>query len=354
MAQPRGVAVLLEASSLRDVSCGASAAGGEGGRRLYSARRGCFLTEPSWWDEFSALVQLSSPTPPPPLADVSSPPPPPPAAAPTPCGCCAQDGGLEGRLQQALLAMLVAAGEPPDRPGLSQGCARYAASMRAATEGGRSTLAQALSSAEAAEAGGAPPQLSPPPPLLRVEPPRGLEPSRYEERWELGLPVQSMCEHHLLPFHGACHIAVRWAAGGGGGGGGGALTGVDRQPLSRPVLASVLDLFARRLQVQERLTAQVAEGVMAALTARLGGASEALLGVLVLTEASHLCMASRGVEQRGSSTCSTAGLGSYAGDAAARAAFLRAVATARGAGGGGGGGNGWTVDGGPHTPRSAW
>lgn len=109
-------------------------------------------------------------------------------------------------------------------------------------------------------------------------------------------------EHHLLPFYGVAHIAYRAPT-----------------RLPRPLLQALVEHCSRRLQVQERLTAQLAACVAAALHASPGG------GVLVLTEAAHLCMASRGVEQRGSSTCSTACLGSFSADAVARTAFLRAV-----------------------------
>jgi len=123
-----------------------------------------------------------------------------------------------------------------------------------------------------------------------------------------GLSAVSMCEHHLLPFYGVAHVAYRLPAGGA--------------RLSRGALQSLVDHFARRLQVQERLTRQLAEGVAAATGAT---------GVMVVTEAAHMCMASRGVEKTASSTCSTATLGTFAADAAERSRFLLSLRAARGA-----------------------
>ena len=123
-----------------------------------------------------------------------------------------------------------------------------------------------------------------------------------------GLPAVSMCEHHLLPFYGVAHVAYRLPAGGA--------------RLSHGALQTLVEHFARRLQVQERLTRQLAEGVAAATGA---------LGVMVVTEAAHMCMASRGVEKTASSTCSTTTLGTFAADASERSRFLASLRAARGA-----------------------
>ena len=95
------------------------------------------------------------------------------------------------------------------------------------------------------------------------------------------IPVQSLCEHHLLPFHGTAHI--------------GYLPGARILGLSK--LARVVDLFARDLQVQERLTQQVADGLQEHLTPK---------GVGVVIEAEHLCMSLRGVRATGSRTVTSA------------------------------------------------
>jgi GTP cyclohydrolase I len=124
----------------------------------------------------------------------------------------------------------------------------------------------------------------------------------------LQLPAVSMCEHHLLPFYGVAHVAYRRAPGGA--------------RLPRGALQALVDHCARRLQVQERLTRQLAEAVSAATGAA---------GVMVVTEAAHMCMASRGVEKTASSTCSTATLGCFAAEPAERARFLASLRAARGA-----------------------
>ncbi|MCB1491592.1 MAG: GTP cyclohydrolase I FolE [Rhodobiaceae bacterium] len=107
----------------------------------------------------------------------------------------------------------------------------------------------------------------------------------------------SHCEHHILPFHGKAHIAYLPA---------GRVVGLSK-------LARVLEIYARRLQTQENLTAQVAETIQDVLAAR---------GVAVLIEAEHLCMAMRGVRKQGSSTVTTRFLGSFKDDKAEQARFL--------------------------------
>ena len=115
------------------------------------------------------------------------------------------------------------------------------------------------------------------------------------------LPVQSVCEHHLLPFTGVAHV--------------GYLPGDRILGLSK--LARVVELFARRPQVQERLTQQVADWLQEHLQPR---------GVGVVIEASHQCMSLRGVRAPGSSTVTSALHGHLRDDARARAEFL-ALAT---------------------------
>ena len=117
------------------------------------------------------------------------------------------------------------------------------------------------------------------------------------------IPVQSLCEHHLLPFHGIAHI--------------GYLPGERILGLSK--LARVVDLFARDLQVQERLTQQVADGLQEHLTPK---------GVGVVIEAEHLCMSLRGVRATGSRTVTSALHGLLREDARSRQEFF-ALAGAR-------------------------
>jgi GTP cyclohydrolase I len=111
------------------------------------------------------------------------------------------------------------------------------------------------------------------------------------------IPVQSLCEHHLLPFTGVAHI--------------GYLPGERILGLSK--LARVLDLFARDLQVQERLTQQVADWLRDNLNPR---------GVGVVIEAEHLCMSLRGVRARGARTTTSALHGVLREDARSRQEFF--------------------------------
>jgi len=114
---------------------------------------------------------------------------------------------------------------------------------------------------------------------------------------ELDLSFCSQCEHHLLPFLGVVHVGYVIGRGGGR---------LDRLSMQRMVRS-----YSCRLQVQERLTRQIAEAV--------GGS------VMVVVEANHMCMLSRGVKQHASSTVTYASLGIFASDASARTTFLQLV-----------------------------
>ena len=111
------------------------------------------------------------------------------------------------------------------------------------------------------------------------------------------IPFHSLCEHHLLPFHGVAHVAY--------------LPGERILGLSK--LARVVDLFARGLQVQERLTTQVADWVDARLAPK---------GVGVVLEAEHLCMTIRGVQKPGAVTVTSALRGLVRDDERTRQEFL--------------------------------
>ena len=117
-----------------------------------------------------------------------------------------------------------------------------------------------------------------------------------------GIPVQSVCEHHMLPFVGVAHV--------------GYLPGERILGLSK--LARVVELFARRPQVQERLTKQVADWLQTNLTPR---------GVGVVVEAEHMCMTLRGVRTDGTSTITSTLLGALREDPRSRAEFLALTAT---------------------------
>jgi GTP cyclohydrolase I len=112
--------------------------------------------------------------------------------------------------------------------------------------------------------------------------------------------IYSLCEHHLLPFIGRCHVAYLPK---------GKIIGLSK-------IARIVDMFARRLQVQERLTKQIAEAVF-----QITGAS----GVGVVLEAKHLCMMMRGVEKQNSAMTTSVMLGSFRKDRRTRAEFLSLV-----------------------------
>jgi GTP cyclohydrolase I len=180
------------------------------------------------------------------------------------------------RAEAAVRELLLAIGEDPEREGLKQTPARVA---RAYAEifGG-----------------------------LFVDPADVLETTFDEHHDELVLvkdiPLYSTCEHHLVPWHGSA--AVGYIPGESG-----RITGLSK-------LARLVDLYARRPQVQERLTSQVADAVMDRLEPR---------GVIVVIEAEHMCMAMRGVRKPGSRTVTSAVRGIFQSDPRTRAEAMSLV-----------------------------
>jgi GTP cyclohydrolase IA len=112
------------------------------------------------------------------------------------------------------------------------------------------------------------------------------------------IELYSLCEHHMLPFFGKAHVAYLPN---------GKIIGLSKIP-------RIVDMFARRLQVQERLTDQIADALMEVLDP---------LGVGVVVEAYHLCMMMRGVEKQNSKTVTSALRGNFRDDAKSRDEFLR-------------------------------
>jgi GTP cyclohydrolase I len=110
------------------------------------------------------------------------------------------------------------------------------------------------------------------------------------------IPLYGTCEHHLVSFHGKAHVAYI-------PGGDGRITGLSK-------VARMVDEFAKRPQVQERLTTQIADALMGALEP---------LGVFVVIEAEHLCMSMRGVRKPGSLTVTSAVRGEFKNNPATRA-----------------------------------
>jgi GTP cyclohydrolase I len=119
------------------------------------------------------------------------------------------------------------------------------------------------------------------------------------------IEVYSMCEHHMLPFFGRCHIGYI----------------AENRIYGVSKLARLVDCFSRRLQVQERLTQQIAASIMGPINAE---------GVGVVIEAQHLCMMMRGVEKQNSKMITSAMLGSFRDEIAARNEFLKLIGVDRG------------------------
>ncbi len=114
------------------------------------------------------------------------------------------------------------------------------------------------------------------------------------------IEIYSLCEHHMLPFFGRCHIGYI----------------AEKKVLGLSKLARIVDLYARRLQIQERLTAQIAREIMDATQAE---------GVGVVIECRHLCSMMRGVEKQNSVMTTSSVLGSFHDDEPTRAEFLTLI-----------------------------
>jgi GTP cyclohydrolase IA len=173
------------------------------------------------------------------------------------------------RAAAAVRELLVAVGEDPDRPGLRDTPARVARAYAETFAG------------------------------LWQDPREVLATTFDEDHDELVLvkdiPMYSTCEHHLVPFHGAAHI--------------GYIPGDDGRVTGLSKLARLVEVYARRPQVQERMTSQIADALSEVLTPR---------GVIVVIEAEHLCMAMRGIRKPGASTVTSAVRGLFRENAASR------------------------------------
>lgn len=180
----------------------------------------------------------------------------------------------EGRIEKAMVSIIEAIGENPKRVGLVD-TPRRIAEMYA-------ELFQGLSMDPKAE--------------LVV----GFEEEHQEMVVARNIPFYSMCEHHLLPFYGAVHIGYIPR---------GRVAGVSK-------LARVVEILARRPQIQERLTTQIADTIVQALNPQ---------GVGVVVQAEHLCMIMRGVEKPGSNIVTSAMRGLFRRSVATRSEFLALV-----------------------------
>ena len=116
------------------------------------------------------------------------------------------------------------------------------------------------------------------------------------------IPLYSTCEHHLVAFHGVAHV--------------GYIPGHDGRVTGLSKIARLVDLYAKRPQIQERLTAQIADALMRKLDPR---------GAIVVMEAEHLCMSMRGVRKPGAVTTTSAVRGQFKSDSALRAEALELI-----------------------------
>lgn len=181
----------------------------------------------------------------------------------------------EARIAQLVRSLLVELGEDPDRDGLLKTPMRVAKSLAFLTRGYRQTPRGVLNGA-VFDAGA-----------------NHMIVLRHIE-------VYSMCEHHMLPFFGSC--AVGYIA--------------KNKVLGVSKIARIVDCFSRRLQIQERLTEQVAEAIQEAAGAE---------GVGVVFKCRHLCMMMRGVEKQNSEMVTSAMLGSFRTDEKVRQEFLSLI-----------------------------
>jgi GTP cyclohydrolase I len=180
------------------------------------------------------------------------------------------------RIEAAVREILAAIGEDPDRPGLQDTPARVARAYAETFAG------------------------------LDQDPYEVLATTFDEGHDELVLvkdiPMYSTCEHHLVPFHGVAHV--------------GYIPGLDGRVTGLSKLARLVEVYARRPQVQERMTRQIADALYEVLKPR---------GVIVVVQAEHLCMAMRGIRKPGSTTVTSAVRGIFRENAATRSEAMSLI-----------------------------
>ncbi len=180
-------------------------------------------------------------------------------------------GNIANKVRQILGEL----GEDPDRDGLKRTPERFEKALRFLTSGYQQDPAKLLNGA-----------------MFDVA---------YDEMVVVkDIEVYSLCEHHLLPFFGKCHVAYL----------------PNKKVVGLSKVARLVDMFARRLQIQERLTSQIANAIQEQLHPQ---------GVGVILEARHLCMVMRGVEKQNSTTTTSAMLGAFRDNKQTRDEFLALV-----------------------------
>src|SRR5918998_3384409 len=175
-------------------------------------------------------------------------------------------------MQDLIRQLLVALGEDPNREGLARTPRRVEQALEFLTSGYSADIDEVLNDA-----------------LFTVD---------YSEMVIVkDIDFYSLCEHHLLPFFGRCHVAYI----------------PRRQVIGLSKLPRLVDIFARRLQIQERMTNQIAETIREKINP---------LGVAVVCEGTHLCMSMRGVEKQNSFAVTSAMIGAFRDSARTRMEFL--------------------------------
>src|SRR6186997_541370 len=179
------------------------------------------------------------------------------------------------RMQDLIKSLLVELGEDPDREGLVKTPKRVDKALRFLTSGYAADIDEMLNGA-----------------LFSVD---------YSEMVIVrDIDFYSMCEHHLLPFFGKCHVAYI----------------PNKRVIGLSKIPRLVDIFARRLQIQERMTNQIAETIREKIDP---------LGVAVVCEGTHLCMSMRGVEKQNSFAITSAMLGAFRDNARTRSEFLELI-----------------------------
>jgi GTP cyclohydrolase I len=181
----------------------------------------------------------------------------------------------EEKLESLVRSILVELGEDPAREGLERTPRRVAEALRFLTSGYRTDTKKLVNGA------------------IFTQRTNSMVICK-------NIELYSLCEHHMLPFFGRCHIGYIPS---------GRVFGLSK-------LARVVDMYARRLQLQERLTEQISEEIMRAIDA---------IGVGVMIEAQHLCMMMRGVEKQNSVMVTSSVLGTFRDSVATREEFLALI-----------------------------
>ena len=185
------------------------------------------------------------------------------------------NGGSEAAIAEMVRRTIALIGEDPDREGLRDTPVRFARALRFLTSGYEQDAGKILNGA--------------------------MFSTCYDEMVMVkNIELYSLCEHHMLPFFGKCHVAYL----------------PDKKVVGLSKIPRLVNMFSRRLQIQERLTSQIAQAIQNTIHP---------LGVGVVIEARHMCMVMRGVEKQNSETITSAMLGSFRDNHQTREEFLSLI-----------------------------